>query len=624
MRICICTTPLRPKPTTYPPFGSMAIIQSLRGAGEDVRFFNIDFFRYSHDQVAAYFTEHQFDVVGISAVVSTAYAYTKYLSKLIRQVSPRTIIVVGGNLAASAEILLRKCAVDYCVTGDGELIIRDLIRLLRERPPDREKLRATKGLCFLDQDGKFQFTGYGQRPSAEEIEWPDYSILEADGSLSYFVSERIDDRFFGHTRASQAGEKLATVIMTKGCVARCTFCHRWEKGFRARPVDQIIAHVQQLKDRYNVHFVDVADENFGGDRKLTWELATRLGQMDIAWRAAGVRTRTVQKESLQHWKANGCVSVVYGIESGSEKILKVMEKNATVEENINALKWTHEAGLGTVIQLVLGMPGETDETIRETTEFLKQVAPYQTWWEGKAPSEMISINYAQALPGTPLYEFARERGFIGTSMDEEEEYLIRISDTDAYSEDHFINYTGLPMLKVLTWRPWILAELDAHHLRREMTDPKLSLFYLLAYYAKLVRVRIEKGWGGNSLPARLGRRLLPGSNRRSPASEQAGSYEYISDSGYFNIHKGFKFAPLLMNPLTRRMFYPLLAMAMAIKAGSPAKTVQLIFEHLRWSLLRGRKKAPEIPAKSLRKIVTIVSRRNVEAEDRMLPLRSGR
>lgn len=624
MRICICTTPIRPKPTTFPPFGSLAIIQSLRGAGEDVTFFNIDFFRYTHDQVAAYFTEHQFDVVGISAVVSTAYAYTKYLSKLIRQVSPRTTIIVGGNLAASAEILLRKCEVDYCVCGDGELIVRDLIRLLRERPLDYAKLAATKGICFLDQDGKFQFTGYGLRPSAEDIEWPDYSILEADGSLPYFVSEQIDDRFFGHTRGSRAGEKLATVIMTKGCVARCTFCHRWEKGFRARPVDQVIAHVQQLKDKYNVHFIDVADENFGGDRELAWELATRLGQMDIAWRVAGVRTRTVKKESLQHWKANGCVSVVYGIESGSEKILRVMEKNATVEENINALKWTHEAGLGTVIQLVLGMPGETDETIRETTEFLKQVAPYQSWWEGKAPSELISINYAQALPGTPLYEFARERGYIGKSADEEEQYLIRISDTDAYTEDHFINYTGLPMLKVLSWRPRILAELDAHYLRGRSAEPQLSLAYLAKYYAKLVRVRIDKGWGGGSALARLARLLLPRSAAADSAAKDGKAYDYLSDSGYFNIHKGFKFAPLLMNPLTRHLFYPLLATAMAIKAGSPAKTLKLIFEHLRWSLLGGATSSPEVPAKSLRKIVTVVSRRNVEAEDRMLPLRSGR
>lgn len=625
MKICICTTPIRPVPTSYPPFGSMAIIQSLRSIGEDVRFFNIDFFRYSHDQIAAYFTEHQFDVVGISAVVSTAYTYTKYFSNLIKQVSPRTIIVVGGNLAASAEILLRKCRVDYCVVGDGELVIRDLVRLLRDQPLDREKLKANKGICFLDEADKFQFTGYGARPSADEIELPDYSILEADSSLPYFISENVDDRFIGLSRKIVPGEKVATVVTTKGCVARCTFCHRWEKGYRARPVDQVSSHIQYLKDKYNVRLVDICDENFGSDREVAWEIATRLGQMGITWRAAGVRTRTVRKESLQHWKANGCVTVNYGIEAGSEKMLKIMEKNATVEENINALKWTHEAGLGTIIQLVLGMPGESDDTIRETIEFLKEVAPYQTWWENKAPSELISINYAQALPGTPLYEFAREHGFIGKSVDEEEEYLIKISDTDAYKEDHFINYTGLPMLKVLMWRPWILAELDAHQLRSQRADPRLSLFQLLKYYAKLMRVRIERGWGGNSMLAKVGKWLLPRSALQvAPSTQTDKGYDYISDSGYFNIRGGLKFAPLLMNPLTRRMFYPLLAMAVAIKAGSPAQALQLITEHLRWSLLRGLRITPEIPPKSLRKIVAISSCRNKDAEDRMLPLRSGR
>src|ERR1041385_6937825 len=161
MKICICTTPIRPVPTLYPPFGSMAIIQSLRGIGEDVEFFNIDYFRYNHEEIKSYFAKNQFDVVGISAVVSTAYAFTKYLADLIRSVAPQTIIVVGGNLAASAEILLRKCEVDFCVVGDGEFIIRDLVGALKERPLDYARLEKVKGICFLDQHGAFHFTGYG-------------------------------------------------------------------------------------------------------------------------------------------------------------------------------------------------------------------------------------------------------------------------------------------------------------------------------------------------------------------------------------------------------------------------------------------------------------------------------
>ncbi|MSO63160.1 MAG: cobalamin B12-binding domain-containing protein [Acidobacteria bacterium] len=121
MKICICTTPIRPYPTNYPPFGSLAVIQALRQVGYQSDFFNIDFHRYFDQDVRRHFESHQYDVVGISAVVSTAYAYTKQLAGWIRAASPHTTIVVGGNLAASAEILLRKTEVDFCVAGDGTI-----------------------------------------------------------------------------------------------------------------------------------------------------------------------------------------------------------------------------------------------------------------------------------------------------------------------------------------------------------------------------------------------------------------------------------------------------------------------------------------------------------------------
>ena len=99
----------------------------------------------------------------------------------------------------------------------------------------------------------------------------------------------------------------------------------------------------------------------------------------------------------------------FGIESGSPTMLKVMEKKISLEQNINALKYAYQAGLGTVVQLVIGMPGETDETIEETVDFLKIVMNYYPDSFKKKLSFLISINYAQALPGTPLYEYAREK-----------------------------------------------------------------------------------------------------------------------------------------------------------------------------------------------------------------------
>ena len=117
-------------------------------------------------------------------------------------------------------------------------------------------------------------------------------------------------------------------------------------------------------------------------------------------------------------------------------MLKVMEKKVSLEQNIEAIKAAHENGLSVTVQLVIGMPGETDKTIEETIDFLIRTMPYRRF-RYKADYPM-GINYAQALPGTPLYEYAREHGFIGKDLDSEEAYLLKISDTDAYDSDHFI------------------------------------------------------------------------------------------------------------------------------------------------------------------------------------------
>src|SRR5262249_16511301 len=135
---------------------------------------------------------------------------------------------------------------------------------------------------------------------------------------------------------------------------------------------------------------------------------------------------------------------------------------------------------------------------------------------------------------------------------------------------------------------------------------RMRLGDIASYYAGLITVRAGRKLGFK------------------PAHTK-GSHDYYTESGYFNIHKGFSFAPLLLHPFTAALFYPLLAIAVAVgKARNPVRTLHLLAEHAAWSLTRSFRPAPELPKKSLRKVVKLVTRRNEEAEDRMLPLRSGR
>ena len=626
MKICICTTPIRPNPDSFPPLGSLAIIQALREFGEEVFFYNIDYHRPNKEKVREYFRCQHFDVVGISAVVSTAYAYTKALAELIREENPNATIVVGGNLAASAELLLRKCNVHYCVVGDGEQIICRLISLLREKSFDVKALKDLKGIAYLDDAGAFRFTGYAVAPPRDQISWPDYRILEEDGSIEHYISDNIEHEFYGMIPSDKiCGRKFAFVICSKGCVARCTFCHRWEKGYRAKPVDQIRDHILYLRDHYGVGFLSVGDENFGSNAQLTEDIVKELGALGMRWRVAGVRARTVTPEKLRSWKENGCVAVFFGIESGSQKMLDVMEKNTSVKMNSDAIKWVHDAGLFTIIQLVIGMPGEDDETIQETTDFLCDLLPYLDL-RGKSPGSVVSINYAQSLPGTPLYESAREEGVIGPTEQDEEEYLLKISDTNAAQTDHFVNYTEQPLLKVLGWRFWMISQLDAHHLQRTY-GLSLSVWQVAWACFRRCCAHVDQ-WASqkSNKIERVSSFLFGARLQDNPIGRKLQGDDDYAKSGYFNIRTG-GFAVLFLNSTFRRLAYPLSRIAVAMReADSFGGFLTLLWEHVIWSLrIRapsrfGRECSRKQVSKSLRKTVNVQS----SEEDPKLALRLGR
>ena len=610
MKIVVTTTPIRPTPSDYPPFGSMAVITALRRAGYDPYFYDIDALRPSFDKVEAYFTKEQPDVLGISAVVSTAYAYTKKLARMVRRVSPKTRIVLGGNLAASAEILHRLAGVDYCVVGEGEVVGVNLMNYLRGRVErslpgdDFDALRQIHGLSFLDEKGDMAFTGYEIKIGPEEFEVPDYSILEKFSDINVYVDEpSVRPDFMADPRTfepKRKGKRMATLLTSKGCVARCTFCHRWDKGYRAWPTETIIKTVKHLMSRYNVGFFQIGDENFGSDRRQLNEFIEAIKPFDVLYDVAGVRVRSVDQPLLKRLRDSGCVAAYYGMETGSPRMLEVMEKNISLEQSVNAARWTKEAGLSSVYQLVLGMPGEDHASVGETIEFLKKTTEILE----EPPVRKLSINFIQALPGTPVYEYARHRGLLGKSLKDEEAYLELISDLDAEDDTKFINFTDWDYLTVQSWRRRIILECTAHHRKvRGVPPPSLGEIYRHTVLRWVNPKRYE------ALKAE---------------ATAADGLDYNS-GGYFN--------------LQRSLFYDIIA-AYLYPVRTPVLWLWLLVRELKrvgpagfarrvWETVVRRVKGPSHDAyndyRSLRKVVDGIAHPPAAAsEAAMAPLRAGR
>jgi hypothetical protein len=203
------------------------------------------------------------------------------------------------------------------------------------------------------------------------------------------------------------------------------------------------------------------------------------------WRVGGVRCKTIVnnggKELLLRMRDAGCVNIQYGMESGSEKMLGVMEKKTKLNDNVQVAKWTNEAKIYTTFAIVLGMPGENKETVKETAKFLADC----TYDLPEPPYGRISINRLEALPGTPVYEFGKINGFIGKTPQLEEEYLIKISDTSGAEFWNQLNFTDYPDFIVEKWRRDLWFEIMNSWFRNHLEEQS-SLFTIFKKGLKTV------------------------------------------------------------------------------------------------------------------------------------------
>jgi len=473
MKVMLLTIPMESKPAVFPPFGALSVMNYARKRSQHTfNFYNLDYHRDSFDKALQHIVDYKPDVLGISAVVSTAYKYTKQLATEVKRLLPDTMVVVGGNLGASAELLLRRASVDLVAVGEGEITFLNVVNRAEStrKPAD---FTDVAGLMLLNGVGELVNTGYEAPLRPEEIWNVDWEDLKADGSIDYYFFPCSKPKDY-RTRYAAAHPNHAAIAATpnarkgsltiaKGCVARCTFCHRWDKGMRHIPVDEVMRRFERLYHDYGVREFSMVAETFGADKRWLNEFLDRIEPYKIVWYAGGVRASAVTPEFIQRMIQTGCTALVFGNETGSSRMLEIMEKKLSLEDNYNAAKWTVEAKLGNVIQLVIGMPGETPETIRETIEYVK----FGTSITDEQNPRVISINYAQALPGTPLYEYARIHGLLGgTDLDSEERYLLSISDRPAGDPETFINFTDNSRLTVISWNLLIRIEANAHYVRK--------------------------------------------------------------------------------------------------------------------------------------------------------------
>jgi len=189
------------------------------------------------------------------------------------------------------------------------------------------------------------------------------------------------------------GEHSVGVITARGCPNNCAFCSKvWGKTVRFRSAENVVAEVKEVVGKYGIKGLSFRDDTFTLNKSRLLKILYGLQCLDVKWRCI-TRVDQVDENTLMAMKNAGCVEIVYGTESGSQKILDNLRKGTTVEQNAKAITLTKQAGIPCKAAFIVGSPGETWGTVNETLRFVEE----------HAPDKAILCTFTP-YPGSPVWE----------------------------------------------------------------------------------------------------------------------------------------------------------------------------------------------------------------------------
>ncbi|MBK8179990.1 MAG: B12-binding domain-containing radical SAM protein [Planctomycetes bacterium] len=321
------------------------------------------------------------DVVGITLFTVGVWSAAQ-VARGIRRALPEVPILVGGPHISSMgrETLERFPDFDLAVVGEGEWALEELLDYY-ERGGD---LARIAGLLWRDAQGVRANAPQPIRKELDELPMPAWDLLPG-------FPAAYPPAIFDYPRGP-----VATLAASRGCPFHCRFCDTSTFGARVRAYTPaaVVRMIEHLHTNWGVRHVLFVDDLFLASRTRVTEFCERLleTKLGITWTCTA-RVDTVKPQVLALMKRAGCWEISFGLETGSDELLRKMDKDARVAESEQAVAWTHAAGIRTKGLFMLGYPGETAETIRMTRDFVRRI-----------PMDIMNLTKFTPYPGSPIYE----------------------------------------------------------------------------------------------------------------------------------------------------------------------------------------------------------------------------
>jgi radical SAM superfamily enzyme YgiQ (UPF0313 family) len=322
-------------------------------------------------------------IVGFSTTTSS-FPDAADLAQKIKEQSPDIMTVCGGVhvSALQGKLLQDYPAFDFLAAGEGEVTMSELAAGVA--PAD------IKGLIWRKNEDVITNEPRPKIPDLDSLPFPAYEKLQGfprDYHLPLF---------------SYIQTPGATMITSRGCVYQCSYCDRsvFQKGFRYNSAAYIYEHMKYLREEFGVRHINIYDDLFTSNRQRIVELGDKLTRFPLGINFnCAVRVGYTDDELLRMLKEAGCLMVSLGIESADPQMLARHKAGVSLGEVRDTVRRIQKAGLRVKGLFMTGLPGETEESIHRTSDFIISLG-------------LDDMNMAKftPFPGAPLWSTIREEG----------------------------------------------------------------------------------------------------------------------------------------------------------------------------------------------------------------------
>jgi len=372
----------------FPHFqhGIASIAAVIKEGGHRVDLLYLDH-EMTDDEFVKKVNSYNPDVAAFSSTTQQ-YIFTKRYAKAIKEKLDLFVVIGGIHATIDPQTVINEGIFDALIRAEGEYPLLELLDAL----DSGKDYKRIENLWTMDEDDNI--IENPQRPPVDisKLPWPDRDVYDNNKLMS-------------------VNDYQVSVMASRGCPFRCTYCCNTvlsdlaggnAKWVRQRPVDDVLEEIDALHKRFpDMKSLIFMDEIFTQKKKYVKEFCEKYKKLFKTPFQIFIRVESVDREMMEWLKDAGMYSIIAGVESGNEEVRRsILNRKMSNEQIIKVFKWADELEIETWDFNMIGVPGDTEDTIRDTMELNKIIRP-----------DHLQISIFYPFPGTPLWEKCIEKGY---------------------------------------------------------------------------------------------------------------------------------------------------------------------------------------------------------------------